>query len=334
MNRRSVVLGMTGISASFAVHGVIGCARAADQLKVSAFAGASNLPIWAGQEKGLFAKENVEPILEITPGSIQLAQNLQAGKIDLALTSIDNIVAYDEGQGEADLGAPAHFVALFGIDNGMLSLMAAPDIASIADLKGKTLSVDALTTGYAFVQREILARNGFKDGDVTLVKVGGGAQRLEALLKGEQKATLLNSPLDVIAEAKGYKRLVRAKDVLGAYQGISAATTREMLAQKRSAIAAFTRGFKASIAWIAAPANRDEAINLLVAKMKGMERPAAERSYDKLLDPVDGMYRDLKIDMAGFKTVLELRSKYAQPARQLTDASRYIDMDFLASALK
>ena len=334
MNRRSVVFAMAGLSSGLAAPAFVQPARAADALKVSAFAGASNLPIWTGLEKGFFAKEGVDPTLEITPGSIQLARDLHAGTIDLALTSIDNIVAYDEGQGEADLGGPAQFVALFGIDNGMLSLMASPEIATLADLKGKTLSVDALTTGYAFVQREILARNGFGPNDVTLVKVGGGAQRLEALLKGEQKGTLLNTPLDLIAEARGFRRLARARDVIGPYQGIAAATTRDVLARKRATIAAFTRGFHASIAFLAQPANREEAIHILMARMKGMERTAAERSYDKLLDPTDGMYRDLKINMAGFKTMLELRSSYASPAKPLNDPARYIDMDFLASALK
>ena len=41
-------------------------------------------------------------------------------------TAVDNAIAYNEGQGEADIGAPADFVALFGVDNGLLSVMAAP----------------------------------------------------------------------------------------------------------------------------------------------------------------------------------------------------------------
>jgi len=38
-----------------------------------------------------------------------------------------------------------------GSDSGFLSLVVAPDVKKFADLKGKTLSVDARTTGYAFV---------------------------------------------------------------------------------------------------------------------------------------------------------------------------------------
>src|SRR5882724_1592193 len=150
-------------------------------LHVVAFAGASNLPFWLAQEKGFFRREGIEPTLDITPNSVEMAKNLYAGRFDLALTSVDNIVAYDEGQGEAELPGAADFVALFGVDNGMLHVMAAPNVNSFADLKGKVLSVDAMTTGYAFVLRDMLAKNGISEGDVTFVRVGGGAQRLEAL---------------------------------------------------------------------------------------------------------------------------------------------------------
>jgi ABC-type nitrate/sulfonate/bicarbonate transport system substrate-binding protein len=309
-------------------------AAAAQSIKVVAFAGASNWPYWVAQEKGFFKNEGIETTLDITPNSVEMARNLNAGRFDLALSSIDNIVAYDEGQGEADLGGPANFVALFGVENGLLSLMASPDVTSFADLKGKTLSVDAMTTGFAFVLRELLARNNISDSDVKIVRVGGGAQRLEALLKKEQDATILNAPLDLVAEARGFKRLAKAKDVLGAYQGIVGAARRDNAEQKRKDLEAFTRAFHRAVAWLGDPANKEEAVTLLMGRMRGMERAGAERAYQVLLDPKEGIYRDLKIDREGVRTVLSLRSKYAQPRKELTDPDRYIDDSYLANALK
>ncbi len=307
---------------------------AAAELKVVAFAGASNWPFWIGQEKGLFKKYGVEPTLDITPNSVEMAKNLHAGRYDMALTAIDNIIAYDEGQGEAGLPDNAGFVALFGVDNGMLSVMAKPDIASLKDLKGKTFSVDAMTTGFAFVQREMLKRNGMTDADVNWVKVGGGAQRLEALLKGEQDATLLNAPLDLAAEAKGFRRLIRATDELGAYQGIVGAVKRENAPAKRAEIVGFIRGFRDSVGWLVDPANKEEALAIFMPRMRGMERPAAEKAYAALTDAKGGIYRDLKISPEGLKMVMTLRSAYAEPKKPLTDPSRYIDDSYLAEASK
>lgn len=334
MPTRRTVLGGFAAGAGFLAMRRPVLAQAAAQLRVVAFAGASNWPFWVGQEKGFFKREAVEPVLEITPNSIEMAKNLHGGRYDLALTSVDNIVAYDEGQGEAELPGPAGFVALFGVDNGLLSVMAAAGIRSIADLKGKTVSVDAMTTGFAFVLREILARNGLAESDVQWVKVGGGAQRLEALLKGEQAATLLNTPLDLVAEGKGFARLARARDMLGAYQGIVGAIRRDAGETLRPRLQAFIRGFKASVLWLADPANKEEAVALLVAKMRGMERPQAEGAYAALLDPADGIYRDLRIDREGLRTVLRLRSSYGQPRSDLSDPERYIDASYLEAALR
>jgi ABC-type nitrate/sulfonate/bicarbonate transport system substrate-binding protein len=324
---------MGGI-AVLAAPGIVGFARAAEALKVVAFAGASNWPFWACQQQGFFAAENLDVSLQFTPNSVELARNMMAGTYDLALSAFDNVVAYDEGQGEVDTGGPADFVALFGIDNGMLSVMASSDIADIKALKGERVSVDAMTTGFAFVLREVLARNGINENDVTWVKAGGGAQRLEALTKNEQKATLLNTPLDLVAEARGYRRLLRVLDMLGAYQGIMAWCRRGTVKEKNPALQSFTRAFHAGVQWIADPGNKEKAITLLMAKMNGMPRPVAEKAYQRILDPDDGIYRDLRIDRAGLKMVLDLRAKYAQPRKPLTDIERYVDTGFLSAALK
>jgi hypothetical protein len=153
-------------------------------------------------------------------------------------------------------------------------------------------------------------------------------------LKKEQAATLLNSPLDIVAEGKGFKRLVRIKDGLGAYQGIVGATKRDTARRKRESIIAFMRAFHASVAWLADPANKEEALSILIAKMSGMERPLAEKAYAVLLDPHTGIYRDMRIDREGMKTVLRLRSAYAQPKKELSNPDRYIDETLLATALK
>ena len=81
------------------------------------------------------------------------------------MTAVDNIVAYVEGQGEAPIGAQPEFFAFMGSDSGFLSFVAQRGVKSWRDLKGKTLSVDARTTGYAFVLFEMLRRNGLADGD-------------------------------------------------------------------------------------------------------------------------------------------------------------------------
>jgi ABC-type nitrate/sulfonate/bicarbonate transport system substrate-binding protein len=302
------------------------------RIRVVGFAGASNVPLWVGQERGFFAQQGVEPVFEITPNSVEMVRNLYEARFDLAFSSIDNVVAYDEGQGEAGLTGNADLVALFGIDDGMLSLVAAPEIRSIADLKGKTLSVDAMTTGFAFVLRAMLANAGLTEADVVFSKVGGGAQRLQALLRGEQTATLLNAPLDGMAVSKGFVRLTTARSAVGPLQGGVGMTRRDAAARMGDELEAFIRGYRQAIQWLSRPANRGDAADCIGRHIR-VGRDEALQVYDRLLDPSNGIFRDMRISREGVDTVLRLRSIYGVPRKSLSDPDRYIDASYLSRAL-
>ncbi|MCX7685482.1 MAG: ABC transporter substrate-binding protein [Acetobacteraceae bacterium] len=304
-------------------------AAQAAPLRVIAFAGASNWPIWAAQANGIFARHGVEVAMEFTPNSRALFRNMHEGRFDLALTAIDNILAYNSGQGEEPLSGPVGFAALFGVDNGLLSVMAQPEIGSLQALAGRSVSVDAMTTGFAFVLREILERAGVVD-RVTFEAVGGGAQRLAALLEGRQAATLLNTPLDLAAEARGMRRLARAAEVIGPYQGVVGMVRRDRLEELRPRLVAFARAFREAVAWCADPANREGALAAFLANQQGSTRPVAERAHAALFDPANGIYRDIRIDMEGLATVIALRRKFG---RDPGPAERHLDLSVRAAAL-
>src|SRR5882724_10215914 len=101
------------------------------------------------------------------------------------MTAIDNVIAYQEGQGEAPLDRVPDAFAFMGADSGFLSLVVQRDIEDFAGLRGRTLSVDAFTTGYAFVLYEMLRLNGLEPGDYALDGVGGMIQRYTALTAGK-----------------------------------------------------------------------------------------------------------------------------------------------------
>lgn len=298
-------------------------------LRVIAFAGASNWPIWAAQAHGIFARHGIAIALAFTPNSRALFRDMHEGRQDLALTAIDNVLAYNSGQGEEPLAGEVDFAALFGVDNGLLSVMAQPDVPNLQALAGRSVSVDAMTTGFAFVLREILERAGVVD-RVTFEAVGGGAQRLAALLEGRQAATLLNTPLDLAAEARGMRRLARAADVIGAYQGVVGVVRRNRLEELRPRLVAFARAFREAVAWCADPANREAALDVFVANQANTPRPVAERAHAALFDPANGIYRDLRIDMEGLATVIALRRKFG---RDPGPAERHMDPSVRAAAL-
>jgi len=308
-------------------------AQIPSEVTVNVFPGGFNWAIYVAQERGLFENNGIRVKVQATAGSVAQMTGLSEGKFDIAMTAVDNIVAYVEGQGEAPIGPQPEFFAFMGSDTGFLSLVTAPDVKAIADLKGRTLSVDALTTGYAFVLLDILLRNGLHDGDFSVDKVGGMVQRWTSLRERKQDGTMLSTPYNVLAKAEGFTQLAQATKVIGHYQGNVAAARRSWAAANKDKVIAYIRGYVAAIDWLYDRLNRDEAVRLLRKNLPQMSQDLAERSYDELLDPEDGFFRQGRMDMEGLKTVLDLRGRYGKPAKLLGDPMKYYDPAFHAAAI-
>jgi ABC-type nitrate/sulfonate/bicarbonate transport system substrate-binding protein len=306
-------------------------ARPLAPVRIISFDGGWNLPVWAAQRQGFFEANGVSVQLSYTPSSGFLVASLFDGKQDIALALIDNLIAYQEGQGEVKIAEPPDLVAILGGDGGFLSVVAAPGVKSFADLKGKTLSVDALSTGAAFVLRELVAKNGLTDDDVKYVRAGGTSNRYVELLAGRHDATLLRTPFELLAQNRGYRVLANA-DMLGSYQGTAGFVRRSWAEAHEAAVIGLLKGYRAGVDWIYQPGNREIVEALLVANIRDMTPALARQSYDLLLAQPGGIYPDVRPNVAGIGTVLALRSKYATPPKLLNDPARYVDLRFYDKA--
>lgn len=307
-------------------------AQQATPVSVIVFPGGFNWPIWVAQEKGYFARNGVAVTLTPTPNSAFQLTGLIDGKFDIAMTAIDNVIAYMEGQGAAPTAQTPDLIAFMGADNGFLRLIIVPEVRTYADLKGKQVSVDAMTTGYAFVLRKLLEKGGLKSSDIEFVSAGGVMQRFQALMEKKHAGTLLISPFEVNAQAKGFNLLANADEALGRYQGLVGAARRSWAKENEAAVIGYIRAYVAALDWLYDPANKAEAIALLRKNLPNMSEELAAKSYDILLDPKTGFTRRAELDVDGVKTVLGLRSEYGEPRKQLTDAAKYYDLQYYKKA--
>jgi ABC-type nitrate/sulfonate/bicarbonate transport system substrate-binding protein len=308
-------------------------AQMPQSLSVIVFPGGFNWPIWVAQQKGYFTQNGIEVKLTNTPNSVFQLTGLIEGRFDIAMTAIDNVIAYMEGQGEAKVDREPDIFAFMGGDNGFLSLVTVPEVKTYADLKGRTLSVDALTTGYAFVLLDLLERGGLKRGDFEVVKAGGVLQRWDELKQKKQAGTMLITPFDIIAQAAGFNVLQRAMDVYGHYQGLVGATRRDWAQNNTKALGGFIRAYVQAVDWLNDPANKDEAIFILRGHLQQMSPELAAKTYT-VLAPPQGFTPKAKIDMEGVNKVLELRSRYGEPKRTLSDPTKYFDAKYYDVATK
>ena len=224
-------------------------------LNVIVFPGGFNLPTWAAERQGFFEQNGVRVVLTATPSSTFQMQGLAEGRFDIAMTAFDNVIAYQEGQGEAKIPDKPDMFAFMGSDNGFLSVVGGKGVKTFTDLKGRKLSVDALTTGFAFVLRELLAKNGIVESDVTFERAGGVVQRFQELMKGTHAATVVLTPFDLLATSKGHVQLARADEHLGAYLGVVGAARRSWARQNEQALVGFIRAYHAGVSFLYDPAN-------------------------------------------------------------------------------
>ena len=303
------------------------------KLEVIVFAGGFNWPIWVAQEKGFFRENDIAVNVTPTPGSVYQLVNLIDGKFDIAMTAIDNLIAYREGQGEDPKVGP-DLVAVMGADQGFLKLVAVPEITSIGELRGKTVSVDARTTGYAFVLFELLERGGLREPDYKVERAGGVLQRFQALMEKKHDGTLLLSPFEVQAEARGFHTLASASQVLGPYQGLVAGVRQSWATNHREALVGYIRAYVKSVEWLYDPANKTEAIALFRKNLPSMSAEGAEATYRLLLDPKTGFQRRGAINLEGVSQVLALRSKWSEQKKELGQPTKYYDSTYYDTAMR
>ncbi len=301
---------------------------------INIFATENALAIWIAKDKGMFEKEGLDIEIFNTPSSGVQMQGLADGRFQFAETALDNIVAYQEGQGTAPLSRTPDFFVFMGISQIELPFVTVPEIKTYAEVKGRTLAVDSLSTGFAFVLRKMLEKNGLGPNDYKFEAVGGTPARWAALKEKKHSGTLLALAFLPEARSLGFNHLGNSLDTLGRYQGIVTASSRSWAAQNEKAMIGFIRARLASNDWLYDPKNKDEAAKILLKYMPKLPPQTAPKLIDDLTSPKLGYFRKGEIDPLGTKVVLELRSQYGQPQKTLNDPSKYIDNKYLDAALK
>jgi len=122
--------------------------------------------------------------------------------------------------------------------------------------------------------------------------------------------------------------------VLGRYQGLVAGVRKSWADAHRAEVVGYIRAFSDAVEWLYDPANKDEALAILLKNLPNLGSAGAQTAYAILLSPKDGFQRKARIDLEGVRTVLALRSKYGQPKKTLTDPSKYYDPSFYDAAMR
>lgn len=303
-------------------------------LRVIAFPGAPNLPIFAASEHGFFTRAGVSVDLTVTPNSAFQFEKLAAGEFDIAMSAYDNIVAYSEGQGAVKVRDDFDVKVLMGATQLELAFVTAPDVKHYENLKGRTLALDALATGFAFVLYDMLKSGGLGPDDYKMVPVGATPNRWQSVREGQHAGTLTIEPFTSIARAAGFNVLDVSSRLYPSYQGGVVAASSAWAHGNADAVKGYIVGYLDGLAWTLDPQNREAASALLLAKMPEIKPGVVGAVMNSLLSPKSGLTPNAAILRDGMKIVLDLRSRYGAAKKTLTDIDKYLELSFYDAVAK
>jgi ABC-type nitrate/sulfonate/bicarbonate transport system substrate-binding protein len=302
-------------------------AQALTEIKMITFGSASNLPIWIAQDKGFFEKEGLKVERVTTRGSTQQFQDLMDGKYQFASTAFDNIVAYAEGKGATKFDN-FDVVGILGVHSGMNTVVSAPALKNWTDIRGKTISVDAVGSGYATVLYQILENKGVKRNEFNIVAVGSTQERMKTLRDGRAQMAVISSPEDIYLQRDGFNILGDAAGEIGDYQGSAYAVRRSYAQQNPQIVTAFARAIMN--AHNALRGDEKLALEVLRARVKDMPDKDALALVARMRGP-HGFFPDAALSRKGIENVFKLRATYTgEPP--LSNLDRYVDFSWAEKA--
>ena len=312
--------------AAAALVGAVTSAAAQSKLTVMVFQGIQNVPLYAAQTQGFFAKRKLDVEIKIAPNSDELRNGLAEGRYQIVHAGVDNALAM------ADV-AKKDIAVVIGGDSGLNHLIVQPEIKSYADLRGKTVIVDSPNTAFAFVLYKMLDLNGLKKGDYEVKPIGASFMRRDAMLKEKSyAASILNPPFTIQVEKAGLRDLGSAVKAIGPYQSTAGFVMRPWAQANADTLVQYLQAYIEGLRWTTDPANKANAVKLVVERLK-LPDDVARQAFERYADPAEGFAKDGKIDLAGLRNVLQLRAEMTGGSTPPAP-DKYLDLSYYDRALK
>jgi ABC-type nitrate/sulfonate/bicarbonate transport system substrate-binding protein len=286
----------------------------------------SSLYLYVAQKQGSFARENVAvEIVQIPGGTGNMVAALDRGEVDVTQTATPYLI-------QAALnGSPA--VAVAGTTaNPIYSLIAKPQIATIADLKGKLIGLSLPVDTISISMRKLLALKGLDQADYRVKELVGSPLRAACLKSGECDAVPLGQPDDLIAIKDGYRRLGLSTEAVASFQFEVIAAQRDFAETHGPALIGFVGALADAFRFIHDPAHRDDAVNAIVA-LTGASDDIARATLALYLDPDRGVLpQHAEIDLDGLAQVIAFMGEGGTVKPPLPTPEQFVDRQYLRAA--
>ena len=268
-------------------------ASAADKMRVGkAVAEAfSFVPPDVGMRNGIFQKNNTELELIAFAGDARMQQAAAADSIDILLGSGPAMAFIAKG-------APIKGVAAMAGPPLLLAIVVRPDgPKTVADLKGKTISVSTAGSLTYWLVSETSRRQGWGPSGINIAPMGAMPGQIAALKRGDIDGTIMDIGNAFDLQKRGEARvLVRFTDIKDFHIHVIFATEKA-IATKPEVVRNFLKGWFETIAFMRA--NKAETVKVAM-QVTEKDQDISNRVYDELMP----MFSDTgKFDQAALATL-------------------------------
>ncbi|HEX3971121.1 MAG TPA: ABC transporter substrate-binding protein [Stellaceae bacterium] len=268
------------VAAAVAVLGIIAAAAPASALDKLRIGKAIALPfdftpVDIGMSKGFFQKHGLELDIASFAGSAKLQQALGADAIDIGLGSGPELAFVAKGNPVLGICAYA------GPVNLMMVVRKDAGINSIADLKGKRISVSTVGSLTDWVTRELSRQQGWGNDGIVITPLGTNEAQVAALRAKETDGLAVDPAGAFELEEKGVgKIMVRYETVAPVFIHHVSSATNKLIAEHPEQIKEFLAAWFDTVAWM--KTNKDEAVKLAAPVMHTSIEIGA-RDYDETM---------------------------------------------------
>jgi NitT/TauT family transport system substrate-binding protein len=235
-------------------------------------------PLWIAEKEGFFRKNAIDIKLTTIQGGTQGAQALLSGGIDMSFADPSSTISA--------IAAGAQLVEVMAITTIMpYYLVGAPDVKTVADLKGKRVGSSGL--GLSASRLALLVAFGTlglepNRDKITLVAAGLEPERIAGLASGAIGGTVIGPEYRSKISELGLNILADLRTVKIPWEQDALVTSRKFLETKGDVVERVMKALLQANAYLLNPANRASVVELLKTRLGLKTAEEAEGAYGDL----------------------------------------------------
>ena len=233
-------------------------------------------PLWIAREKGIFREERIDPEVTYIQGNVRVVQSLVAGEVQFGIAGT---------AGAVSARAAGEDVTVVAVPMNRLdyTLVARQPVSRPADLAGKKFGIGAVGGSDELATRIALEKLGVNPSTVTMLVVGGSAERLAALRAGSVDAAVVGGAT-FIGGGAGLQKVIDLTDLGVEFPFTGIFTMRRYAAANRDAVLGFIRGYMRGVRFF--QENKEEAIAIVARNLRTTNKELLERQWLYVKDHV------------------------------------------------